>query len=184
MHRILICVLTLTSLTFAQQTSPSSASAATGLLNSLVAAGNDAERESLLANDHENVTTELLRMLTSQSDRAYASADYRRALSLLQSKKLVANKLKNRNEEANAWHNIGIIHFLQGRFSDALAAYQSSYKFEMELGRTYEIARALNGIGLVKNAEGKYKEAIDFFQRSLAIHEKLNLNEEIAQSGK
>jgi len=182
MHRILICVLTLSSLIFAQQTPSSSSPAATGLLNSLVAAGNDAERESLLANDPAGLTPELLRMLASQSDRAYASADYPRALSLTQSMKLVAQKLKNRNEESNAWHNIGVIYFLQRRYIDALDAYQSNYKLELELGRTYEMARALNGIGLVKNTEGKYKEAIDYFQRSLAINEELKLNSEIAQA--
>src|SRR5262249_13853966 len=72
--------------------------AVSGLANALAAAKADAERDALLAGDQELVNRELLMLLNNLSDRAYAQADYSRALSLLMSQRLVADKLGDRNE--------------------------------------------------------------------------------------
>src|SRR5262249_41829051 len=98
--------------------------AVAGLTNALATARTDAEREALLANDQELVNRELLFLLNSQSDRAYAQADYSRALILLISQRLVAEKLGDQKEVSQAWMNTGIIHFVQKRYPQALDAYR------------------------------------------------------------
>ncbi len=156
--------------------------AVTGLANTLATAKTDAEREALLANDQELVNRELLLLLNNQSDRAYAQADYARALSILTGQRLVAEKLGDRKETSHAWMNTGIIHFMQKRYQQALEAYQKGLAIEEELGRKSETASFLISIGLAQSALGKPQLAIEYFQRGLAIHEELNEKSAAAQA--
>ncbi|MGH9936349.1 MAG: tetratricopeptide repeat protein, partial [Blastocatellia bacterium] len=156
--------------------------AVAGLANALATAKTDAEREALLAGDQELINRELLLLLNNQSDRAYAQADYSRALSVLISQRLVAEKLGDRKEISHAWMNTGIIHFMQKRYQQAFEAYQKGLTIEEELGRKSESARFLTSIGLAQSALGKPRQAIENFQRGLAIHEELNEKVDAAQA--
>ena len=148
--------------------------AVAGLATALAAAKTEAEREALLARDQELMNRELLMLLNNQSDRAYAQADYSRALSILTGQRLVAEKLGDRKETSHALMNIGIIHFMQKRYQPALDAYQKGLTIEEELGRKSESASFLTSIGLVQSALGKPQQAIEYLNRGLAIHEELN----------
>jgi CHAT domain-containing protein len=156
--------------------------AVTGLATALAAAKTDAERDALLAGDQELVNRELLALLNNQSDRAYTQADYSRALLILTSQRLVAEKLGDKKETSHALMNTGIIHFTQKRYPQALDAYQKGLKIEEELGRKSETAGFLTSIGLVQSTLGKAKEAIEYLQRGLAIHEELNEKVAAAQA--
>lgn len=152
------------------------------LLNNLTDAASDVERRKLLDDDSELVNRELLFLLVGQSDRAYTQANYSRALNLLQSVVLVAERVNNRNELANTWHNIGIIHFVQNRFTDALNAYGNSLKLEEEIGRKPETARSLNSIALVYLAQTRFADALSYFQRALVMYESLDRKFDVAQT--
>jgi CHAT domain-containing protein len=156
--------------------------AVSGLAAALAAARTDAEHEALLASDQELVNRELLMLLSGQSDRAFAQSDYPRALSLLLSLRLVAEKLGDQREIANAWMNTGIIHFVQRRYQQALEAYQKGLAIEEALGRKSEAARLLTSIALVQSALGKPQLAIEYFERGLAIHEELGEKSSAAQA--
>lgn len=160
----------------------SEAPAVAGLVNTLVAAKTDAEREALLAGDQELVNRELLTLLSSQSDRAFTQGDYSRALSILIGQRLVAEKLGEKKETSQAWMNMGIIHFMQKRYQQALEAYQKGLTIEEGLGRRSEQAGFLTNIGLTQSALGKSQQAIEYFQRGLAIHEELNEKSDVAQA--
>ncbi|MGE0126938.1 MAG: CHAT domain-containing protein [Blastocatellales bacterium] len=156
--------------------------AVVSLSNALATANTDTEREALLANDQELINRELLLLLHNQSDRSYAQADYSRALSVLISLRLVAERLNENREVSHAWMNTGIIHFVQKRYQQSLDAYQKGLAIEEELGRKSESARFLTSIGLAQSALGKPQLAIDYFQRGLAIHEELNEKNDAAQT--
>ncbi|HKQ75222.1 MAG TPA: tetratricopeptide repeat protein [Blastocatellia bacterium] len=158
------------------------APAVASLASALGAAKTEAEREALLAGDQELMNRELLMLLNNQSDRAYAQADYSRALSILTSQRLVAEKLGEKREISSAWMNIGVIHFMQKRYPQALDAYQKGLTIEEELGRKSESASFLTSIGLVHSSLGKPKEAIEYLQHGLAIHEELNEKTAAAQA--
>lgn len=158
------------------------ASPVSGLLNGLAAATSDDERRKLLDQHADLVKRDLLILLLGQSDRAYGMADYARSLALLQGIILVAERLNDRNEVSDAWHKSGIIHFLQKRFDDALAAYRKSLAIEEVSGRKYEIARSYTSIGLLFLGQSKFPEALDHFQRGLAIYETLDRKNEITQT--
>src|SRR5262249_20381841 len=145
----------------------SEAPAVAGLASALAAAKTDAEREALPAGDQDLVNRELLALLANQSDRAFTQADYPRALSILISRRLVAEKLGDRIETSGAWMNTGIIHFTQKRYQQALDAYQKGLAIEEELGRKSGQANFLTGIGLAHSALGKPQQAIEYLQRGL-----------------
>lgn len=156
--------------------------AVVSLANALAATKTDAEREALFASDQELINRELLLILTSQSDRAYVQADYSRALSLLISLRLIAERLGEKRDASHAWMNTGIIHFVQKRYQQALDAYQKGLAIEEELGRKSETASFLISVGLAQSALGRPQQAIEYFQRGLAIHEELNENAAAAQA--
>lgn len=160
----------------------SEAPAVANLMNALAAAKTDVEREALLAGDQDLINRELLTLLNNQSDRAFARADYSRALSILLSQRLVAEKLGDRRETSQAWMNTGIIHFVQKHYQQALDAYQKGLAIEDDLGQRSEQARFMTNIGLAQSALGKPQRAIEYFQRGLAIHEELNEKIDAAQA--
>jgi CHAT domain-containing protein/tetratricopeptide (TPR) repeat protein len=160
----------------------SEAPAVAGLMSALVAAKADSEREALLAGDQDLVNRELLTLLSNQSDRAFTQSDYSRALSILISQRLVAERLGEKKETSQVWMNIGIIHFMQKRYQQALDAYQKGLALEAELGRRSEQASFLTNIGLAQSALGKSQQAIECFQRGLAIYEELNEKNDAAQT--
>jgi len=153
-----------------------------GLANALAESKTDAEREALLAGDQDLVNRELLALLASQSDRAFTQADHPRALSILMGQRLVAEKLGEKKEDSQACMNMGVIHFMQIRYQQALDAYQKGLAIEEELGRRSEQAGFLTNIGLTQSALGRPRQAIDYFQRGLAIHEELNEKNDAAQA--
>ncbi len=158
------------------------APAVSGLAAALASAKTDAEREALLASDQELVNRELLMLLSNQSDRAFAQADHPRALSLLLSLRLVAERLDDQREIANARMNTGIIHFVQKRYQQAVEAYQKGLAIEEALGRKSETARLLTSIALAQSALGKSQLAIEYFERGLALHEELGEKNNAAQT--
>lgn len=154
----------------------------TALLNALTEAKTDEVRQRLLDVESDLVTRELLALLAGQSDRAFAQGDYARSLNLLQGQVLVAERLNNRNELSDAWHKVGILHFLQKRNEEALIAYRRSLAIDEETGRKEETARSLSSIGLVLLAQSKFTESVENFQRALALYESLKLPAEIARA--
>lgn len=154
----------------------------TALLNALTDAKTDEERRRLLDQESDLVTRDLLFMLAGQSDRAYAQGNQARSLNLLHSQILVAERLDNRSELSDAWHKVGIIHFLQKRFDDALAAYRKSLSIDEETGRKEDAAKSISSIGLVFLSQSKFAESFDHFQRALSIYETLNRKTEIIRT--
>lgn len=154
----------------------------TGLLNALTEAKADEERRRLLDQESDLVTRELLFLIAAQSDRAYAQGNQARALSLLLSQILVAERLNNRAELSDAWHKAGIIHFLQKHFDEALVAYRRSLTIDEESGRKDEIARSLSSIALVFMSQSKFFESLNYFERALAIYETLDRKQEVIRT--
>lgn len=152
-----------------------------GLMGELADAKTDAEREALLAEDPLMATRDLLTQLVRNSDYAYSSGNYNRALNLLLAGKIVAMKLDEKPELANIWTNLGIIHLLQNRAEQALEAYRRSLDLYQDLDKKSEVGRMTANIGLVYSAMGKVKEALDHFDRGLKISEELGEKAQVAQ---
>ncbi len=175
-----LTLLSLASLSFAQQKTVSNP-ALNSLAGHLSEASSDAERESLLAKEPDKVTRELLDLLITRGDQEFMKANYPRAFNLLQSSRLVAERLGDKKEVATAWQNLGVVHFAEKRYRQAWESYQNSLAINEELGRKTEAARLLTSIGLVQSAMGQPEASLAYFQRGLKIHE--DLGDKISVAG-
>jgi len=75
----------------------------------------------------------------------------------------------NRQGEATALNQMGLIHEEKAEFSQALKLYQDSLRLSEELGDLTNQMRVLNQLGNVYTKTGNYPKAVELFDRSLKI---------------
>jgi len=89
----------------------------------------------------------------------------------------VANKIESqftRQRSEAMWRNtLGVILRDQGRFDEAVDAFQRSYDILESLEDERGQAMVLNSLGGVYQRQGRFDEAVDAFQRSVQIGEDL-----------
>ncbi len=140
----------------------------------------DAEVPSLLDAARALASPDLAQLLASQSDRQYASGQYKTALKTLQLVLAVADALNDKKSQAEAWHNTGISHFFLRDYKQALVAYQKALALEQQLNRQTEIAKALSSLGLTHLMLQQPKVALAEYQQALAIYDALNERGEVS----
>jgi tetratricopeptide (TPR) repeat protein len=69
--------------------------------------------------------------------------------------------------------NLGILHHMQGNYSEAERLYRESLKIGEELGDKSGIARSLHQLGMIKEDANNYSEAERLYRQSLKIKEEL-----------
>jgi tetratricopeptide (TPR) repeat protein/serine phosphatase RsbU (regulator of sigma subunit) len=70
----------------------------------------------------------------------------------------------------------------QGRFAKALEAYQKALAIFERIGDQQGIANCSNNIGIIHAAQGRYAEALEAFQKALIIRERISDQRGIADS--
>ena len=93
--------------------------------------------------------------------------------------------LKHAQDEqikAAAFQRIGVIHYLQGRYKDALKYYNDSLRIQQELGNQVGIAASLYYIGWIHQDQGRYKDALKYYNDSLRIQQESGNQDGIANS--
>jgi tetratricopeptide (TPR) repeat protein len=75
--------------------------------------------------------------------------------------------------EGKAHNLIGSIHYAQGRYAEALEAYQKALAIHERIGDQQGIASSYNNIGTIHNAKGQYAEALEAYQKALTIRERI-----------
>jgi tetratricopeptide (TPR) repeat protein len=75
--------------------------------------------------------------------------------------------------KAAALHNLGMTHYDQGRYDEAVMMYQKSLKLKEELEDKRGIASTLHELGNVYCIQGRYDEAVTKYQESLKINKEL-----------
>ena len=96
--------------------------------------------------------------------------DYRQAEKL--NRELLAYPISPENQ-AIAWHNVGMCRQRLGDVDSALDCYQRSLKLAAQIGNPGEIASSLHQIGMVYQARGELEPALDYYQRSLELFEQI-----------
>ena len=77
------------------------------------------------------------------------------------------------NLKSNSLHNLGNIHYQQGRYDDAIKLYQESMNIKEELGDRGGIAKVLHQLGNIHYQQGRYDDAVKLYQKSMNIKEEL-----------
>jgi len=76
--------------------------------------------------------------------------------------------------KAAALHHLGIIHYAQGRYEEAVKLYQDSLKIKEELGDKSGIAITLGQMGRIFHAQENYKEALRCYLHAFVLFDELN----------
>jgi tetratricopeptide (TPR) repeat protein len=82
--------------------------------------------------------------------------------------------------EAMVLNSLGGVYQRQGRFEEAVAAFERSYTISEELGDQRSLAMVLNSLGGVYQRQGQFEEAVAAFERSVRIGEELDDNRHLA----
>jgi CHAT domain-containing protein/Tfp pilus assembly protein PilF len=82
---------------------------------------------------------------------------------------------KEHPDVAASLHNLAVLYYAQGKYSQAEPLYQRALAiFEKLLGKEHpDVATSLNTLAALYDAQGKYSQAEPLYQRALAIREKL-----------
>ena len=86
----------------------------------------------------------------------------------------LAEKIGYAGGEALAYKNLGLCHYMQGEFAEALQNWDPSLEIYRSLGDDQLISNILSNMGAAYHATGKNVEAIEHYLPSLKIAEKLN----------
>jgi DNA-binding SARP family transcriptional activator/Tfp pilus assembly protein PilF len=81
----------------------------------------------------------------------------------------VARGSGDRAAEAQALNNLGVVHWRQGQYAQALACNQRSLAIFRELGDRRGQGASLSNLGIAAERQGRYDEALAYYRESLAI---------------
>ncbi|HLP12271.1 MAG TPA: CHAT domain-containing tetratricopeptide repeat protein [Flavobacteriales bacterium] len=85
----------------------------------------------------------------------------------------LAEKLKFKKGQANAFNNLGNINNEQKNTVKALEYHEKSLALRKEIGDKFGMGRSLNNIGLINYNIGNYDEAIAYYEQSLDVRTKI-----------
>jgi CHAT domain-containing protein len=140
----------------------------------------EAELPQLLDAARAMASSELAQLLASQSDRQFASGQYKTAQKTLQLVLAVTETLNDKKAQAEAWHNIGTSQFFLRDYKQALTAHQKALALEQQLGRKAETAKVLASLGLTHLMLQQPKVALAQYQQALTSYEALNERGEVS----
>jgi tetratricopeptide (TPR) repeat protein len=81
----------------------------------------------------------------------------------------LARRIQDRAAQAHAHNDLGVFHWLLGRYQEAIACHQDSLTICRELGDRFGEAASLNNLGNVYGWLRRYEEAIACYEDSLTI---------------
>jgi CHAT domain-containing protein/Tfp pilus assembly protein PilF len=100
--------------------------------------------------------------LRKRRDVAAAMRRYRQALALYR-------RVGDREGQADAKNEIGILHAYQDRRDQALSALRAARRLYRDLGMRAEGAKCLNNIAILHKRDGSYEEALRAYREALEV---------------
>ncbi|HSB11925.1 MAG TPA: tetratricopeptide repeat protein [Blastocatellia bacterium] len=143
---------------------------------------NEADRDSLLAENPKMVTKELADALTRKAGPLQMPGSYDRAINLLRLAGKIAGHLNDTGRIANVERALGDVYREWGRSPDALKHYHEAVAAFEATGRGGSKAVTLLSIGQVYFAQKNYKLAIETYEKALAEFDSLKNNRAIADT--
>jgi DNA-binding SARP family transcriptional activator/Flp pilus assembly protein TadD len=99
----------------------------------------------------------------------FGAVDYPHALALYSHVQRAAHHTHDHTTQALALYGLGHIHWLQGRYQQAIDHHQQALTICRTTGDWFGEAVALQGLGLIYWLQGRYQQAIDHHQQALTI---------------
>lgn len=96
-------------------------------------------------------------------------SDLRTSKSLLEQSIHLNKRIGNREGEADAWGNMGIIHRMEGNADSATKCYQLALRYHVAVNNRWAIGIASRNIGLQMYWAGSYASAVQYFRSAIEI---------------
>ena len=152
------------------------------LASRLVEAKTDAERNSILGQEKEALTPEVVQAvirrgwgLRAKGQMDQAENDFRVARDL-------AERIQDRAGVSDALLNIGIVHDIKGDHEGAVSYFRQSLAVAKELGDKTRMARSWMNLGIAYGGTGDWKEQLSAYSKAQEIAESIPDPETIAKT--
>jgi tetratricopeptide (TPR) repeat protein len=124
---------------------------------------------------------------TRRRRRQEAEAAFKSALELME--KIPNPTVQERQREAQAWNNLGVIYQSSNRMDDAEKAARKALAIKEELADRFpsvpqfrlELARSWSNLGVVQHKTMRPRDAREAYEKSIAIYERLRANSNAPQ---
>lgn len=113
---------------------------------------------------------------------AYAQSNHELGMKYAQEGLLLSRKLGFKSGEADCLRRSGLILFFQGRFPEALDAFQKSVGISEKINHSFGLAAGFGHIGNVYLEQEDYSKARQYFHLALRAAEELNNPQEVANA--
>jgi CHAT domain-containing protein len=137
----------------------------------LIDAETKQDREALMNAEKDLVTLKLRRALITQARQQSSVSNYPRALTIFRIAKAVAERIGDKEGNADVLLGFAQVQMDQGDFTAALENFQSASTQYEEVGNKEYVAFALNQIGNIHRRQGDYERALQYTEKSLAVAE-------------
>jgi tetratricopeptide (TPR) repeat protein len=123
--------------------------------------------------------TENYGVINSIGSQAYKWGELEQALCAWKHM-LERTKDKDKEVEAIARGNIGLVYKIKGELDKALEYYGKAWKLNEELGRREGMAIGLGNIGIVYRIKGELDKALEYYEKAWKLNEELGRKEGMA----
>lgn len=141
------------------------------LARRLLATPSEAQRQSLLAEDPELLTSTLPRAFYRIAERFRMQLDFESSMNAYRLMKQLADKIGDKYMQATALHVMGMLNVLQGNFDAGIECLKLSIQLREEIGRQDLLLIPLNTLSGVYAEQGNYRLALESAYQALAIAE-------------
>jgi len=93
-----------------------------------------------------------------------------------------AERADDKNGQAAASGNLGVVYKDKGEWAKAIEFYEKTLKIDEKIGDEHGMAQTFNNLGLVYQDKGQWDKAIEFYDKSLKIKEKIGDEHGMAQT--
>jgi len=119
--------------------------------------------------------------LFQQLSTLYESSEIDSSIYYSQKALLHAEKIKNKNGEADCLKSIANMMMLKGEYDASLENELKALQVYRYLNKKDKIGDVLNSIGIIYNYKSNYEKSLDYFLQSLRIREEINDSDGMAR---
>jgi CHAT domain-containing protein len=167
-RRFCLILLLVFSTSFAQDTNPTES-----LINSLLAAKSQEERNQLLIEHKEQVTIELRKSLIARGNVLRERSDFPGALTAFELARSVAEQIQDKSGISEALINVALINRTLGDIDLALKNVQQSLAVAEQSNDQFLIARSLVWMGIFFRYQGHSDQAVLYTNKALNMADHL-----------
>lgn len=143
------------------------------LASQLIASKDPSERQALLQQHPDLVSPALIRSLGHQGQDTEIHGSYDEAIRIYRFAREIAEGIHDENDVAGLSNNVGIVHFQQAKYRDALLDWQETIRIGQDLDDQSLLSDALGNVGLAHKQLGNYSEALSYQTKSLALYDQM-----------